>query len=55
VIDDAGAPVLLGEPVPYSQVMTAALAFFDEAIAAGPGGAGRLTIHSRTGWERSRT
>jgi SusD family len=41
-IDEAGNPILLGEPVPYGQVMTAALAKLDQAIAlsATPGAAG---------------
>jgi hypothetical protein len=34
VIDESGAPILLGEPVPYAQVMAAALGYFDQAIAA---------------------
>jgi hypothetical protein len=33
VIDENGAPILLGEPVPYTQVMNAALGFLDQAIA----------------------
>lgn len=33
VIDDEGAPILLGEPVPYGQVMARALGYFDQAIA----------------------
>ncbi len=45
VIDESGAPILLGEPVPYPQVMNAALQFLDEAIAlaSSPAAAG-LTI-----------
>jgi starch-binding outer membrane protein, SusD/RagB family len=40
VVDSAGSPVLLGEPVPYGQVMAAALGYLQEAIdlaAATPG------------------
>lgn len=33
VIDENGAPVLLGEPASYGQVMAAALGYLDEAIA----------------------
>jgi hypothetical protein len=36
-IDEEGMPVLLGEPVPSAQLMTAALGYLDQAIAASTG------------------
>jgi hypothetical protein len=48
VIDEAGAPVLLGEPVPYTQVMAAALGYFDQAIAAANAAPAGTTIPA--GW-----
>lgn len=32
-IDENGAPILLGEPVGYNQMLTAAIGYFDQAIA----------------------
>jgi hypothetical protein len=44
-IDEAGNPILLGEPVGYNQVMAAALAKLDQAIAlAGTAGAADIEI-----------
>lgn len=33
VLDESGAPADLGEPIGYAELMTAALAYFDQAIA----------------------
>lgn len=44
VIDEAGAPILLGEPIPYTQVMAAALAYFDQAIVAANAAPAGVTI-----------
>jgi hypothetical protein len=46
VIDENGAPILLGEPVSYNQVMTAALGYFDAAIALASSAPGGLSIPS---------
>lgn len=46
VIDESGAPILLGEPVPYQQVMQRALAYFDQAIAAANAAPAGVTIPS---------
>ncbi|HEU0078691.1 MAG TPA: hypothetical protein VFQ76_13650, partial [Longimicrobiaceae bacterium] len=44
-IDESGAPILLGEPVPYTQLMTAAQGYFDQAIAlSNQAGAAGVTI-----------
>lgn len=44
-IDESGAPVLLGEPVSYNQLMTAALGYFDQAIAlSNQAGAAGITL-----------
>ncbi|HEU0298166.1 MAG TPA: hypothetical protein VFR37_01905 [Longimicrobium sp.] len=46
-IDESGAPVLLGEPIGYQALMTAALGYFDQAIALSnqPGAAGITIPH----------